>query len=389
MHRRNFFKLTGTCTGGLLLLPDFLYSFALQENLTPGDSCLVFIQLNGGNDGLNTFIPYQDELYYKYRPKIAINKANVIAGDGGMAFHPALKGLAEIQQKGDLTVIQNVGYPEPNRSHFRSQEIWVTGSAPKEYLTDGWLGRFLDLHYKDHNPTGAINLDNTDALALRGKEPNTLTINNPLGIKNNVENITAQLSQNPQLDFVRKLANSVNEGADKLKAALDRAAPADISYPKSQTSKKMEWIAGLIKGGLNSKVYYTSLSGFDTHDGQLNRHNNKLGEVGDAVHAFYNDLKAAKKMDEVTVVIFSEFGRRVQDNGHGTDHGTAAPIFIIGGKNKGKILGKNPDLVNLDHGDLIHEHDFRSVYASLLQDKFAFDPKQIGISNLPLKGIFS
>ncbi|MFP9099990.1 DUF1501 domain-containing protein [Flavobacterium sp. RHBU_24] len=387
MHRRNFFKLTGTCTGGLLLLPDFLYSYALQENLTPGDSCLVFIQLNGGNDGLNTFIPYQDELYYKYRPAIAINKNDIIAGHNGMGFHPALKGLADIQQKGDLTVIQNVGYPEPNRSHFRSQEIWVT-AAPNEYLSNGWLGRFLDLQCDAHNPTASINIDNTDTLALRGNELNTITINNPVGIKNNIENKTGILSQNPQLDFVRKLSNSVNESADKIKTALNKAKPADISYPKSQTSKKMEWIAGLIKGGLNSKVYYTSLSGFDTHEGQLNKHKSKLAEVSDAVHAFYTDLKAAKKMDEVTVVIFSEFGRRVQDNGHGTDHGTAAPMFIIGGKNKGKVIGKNPDLVNLDHGDLIHEHDFRSVYAALLKDKFSFDPKQIGINNAALTGIF-
>lgn len=388
MNRRNFFKLTGTCTGGLLMLPDFLYSYAMQQNLTPGDECVVFLQLNGGNDGLNTFIPYQDELYYKYRPNIALSKNDVIAGNNGMAFHPALKGFAEIQQKGDLTVIQNVGYPEPERSHFRSQEIWQTGSSTKEYLTEGWLGRFLDLQCKNHTPTAAINFDAFDNLALKGNELNTLTVDNPAKLKSNIEGQSTMLSKNPQLDFVRKIANSVTEGAGEMAAAIKRAGPSDVTYPNKPLAKKMEWIAQLIKGGLNSKVYYTSVSGFDTHDRQLAFHNTKLTEVGDAVYAFYNDLKAAKKMDEVTVVVFSEFGRRVADNGRGTDHGTAAPMFIIGGKNKGRVIGSNPDLVNLDGGDLIHQTDFRSVYAALLQDKFAFNPSQIGIANKALTGLF-
>jgi len=388
MNRRNFFKLTGTCTGGLLLLPNFLYSYATQENLTAGNGCLVFIQLNGGNDGLNTFIPFQDELYYKYRPAIAINKNDSISASGGMAFHPSLKGLAEIQQKGDLTVIQNVGYPEPNRSHFRSQEIWQTGSASKQYLADGWLGRFMDKHYHQHNPTGAVNIDGIDNLSLKGVENNAITIQDPQKLIGGGTTQNVRLSDNPQLDFVRKIANSVSEGSNLMSEAIKKAKPSDVSYPKSGLSKNLEWIAKLVKGGLNSNIYYTSQQGYDTHDKQLASHKIKLGELGDAVLAFYNDLKAAKKMDEVTVVIFSEFGRRVQDNGHGTDHGTAAPMFVIGGKNKGKIIGKNPNLANLDNGDLIYETDFRSVYAALLKDKFAFDPNQIGINNAPLRGLF-
>jgi uncharacterized protein (DUF1501 family) len=147
-------------------------------------------------------------------------------------------------------------------------------------------------------------------------------------------------------------------------------------------------MAQLIKGDLNSKVYYTSQTGYDTHDKQLATHKNKLSELGDAVLAFYNDLKSAGKMDEVTVVVFSEFGRRVQDNGHGTDHGTAAPMFIIGGKNKGKIIGANPNLADLDNGDLKHQTDFRSVYAALLKNKLDFNPAQIGINNTALSGLF-
>jgi len=388
MERRNFLKLAGTCTGGMLMLPDFLYSYAMQENIKPGNSCLLFIQLNGGNDGLNTFIPYQDELYYKYRPALALSKNDVIAASGGMAFHPALKGLAEIQQKGDLTVIQNVGYPEPNHSHFRSQEIWQTASASNEYVQEGWLGRLLDLQCDGHQPTAGINLDIVDNLALRGKQPNSLTLSSPGSLKGNAKKAPPQLSGNPQLDFVRKIANSITEGSSLINTAIEKSTPSAVAYPQSDVSKNLEWIAKLIKGDLNSKVYYTSQNGYDTHENQAWVHKTKLRDLGDAVLAFYNDLKNAQKMDEVTVVIFSEFGRRVKDNGKGTDHGTAAPMFIIGGKNKNKIIGSNPNLADLDNGDLKHQVDFRSVYASLLKDKMAFDPSQIGIKNTALTGIF-
>ncbi|ENG5649735.1 DUF1501 domain-containing protein, partial [Flavobacterium psychrophilum] len=162
MNRRNFLSLTGTFTGGALLLPDFLFAFGSQQNLIISEQCLVFVQLNGGNDGLNTFVPFENPLYYDLRPKIAISKNEVISATQGMAFHPALKNFATMQQNGDLAVIQNVGYPEPIRSHFRSQEIWQTGSASNQYLNDGWLGRYLDLQCKEHHPTAGINLDSID-----------------------------------------------------------------------------------------------------------------------------------------------------------------------------------------------------------------------------------
>ena len=159
MNRRQFLSLTGTFTGGTLLLPDFLHAFGSQKNLVIGEQCLVFVQLNGGNDGLNTFVPFEDALYYDLRPKIAISKEDIISSSNGMAFHPALKGFANMQQNGDLSIIQNVGYPEPVRSHFRSQEIWQTAPTNQEYLNDGWLGRYLDLQCKEHQATAGINLD--------------------------------------------------------------------------------------------------------------------------------------------------------------------------------------------------------------------------------------
>ena len=389
MDRRKFLSLTGTYTGGSLLLPSFLHAFGNQSNLIVGEQCLVFIQLNGGNDGLNTFIPYQNHLYYDFRPSIAISKQDVIAASNGMAFHPALKNFATIQQAGDLAVVQNVGYPEPVRSHFRSQEIWQTAPSQQEFLNNGWLGRYLDLQCKNHQPTAGINIDTIDSLALKGEEPNAITLKDPnrFTTKNRYE-ADIKLSDNPQLDFVRKIASSVTEGSDEIQKALAKSTLSEVIYPKTGLAKNLEWISKLIKGNLNSKVYYTSLNGFDTHDNQLNVQKNKLTELNDAVFSFYQDLKKTQQLQNVTIVVFSEFGRRVHDNGKGTDHGTAAPMFIIGGNNKGKIIGNNPNLSDLDNGDLKHEIDFRSVYASLLQNKMGFDYTKIGIKNKALEGIF-
>lgn len=387
MNRRNFLSLTGTFTGGMLILPEFLHAFGNQTQFIQGNSSIVFIQLNGGNDGLNTFIPYENELYYDLRPKIAISKNEVIGKNKGMAFHPAMKGFATMQQNGHLSIIQNVGYPEPNRSHFRSQEIWQTASASNQYLNEGWLGRYLDLQCIKHTPTAGINLDTIDNLALKGVEPNFITVKDPNRFKSKFETESTQLSDNPQLDFVRKIANSITEGADEIQKALEQSI-TEINYPKTQLGKNLEWIARLVKGNLNSKVYYTSQNGYDTHDNQLAIHNNKLTELNDAIFSFYLELKQANLLQNVTIVVFSEFGRRVKDNGNGTDHGTAAPLFIIGGNNKGTIIGGNPNLSNLDNGDLKFETDFRSIYATLLKQKLQFDYTKIGIKNQILNELF-
>ncbi len=389
MKRRSFLTLTGTFTGGTLLLPSFLHAFGNSQSSIIGEQCLVFIQLNGGNDGLNTFIPFENPLYYDLRTKISINKNDVLSKNNGMGFHPALKDFAKIQQNGDLTIIQNVGYPEPNRSHFRSQEIWQTASAANQYLNNGWIGRYLDFQCKEHEPTASVNIDNIDNLALKGNEPNTVTVKDPNRFKvRNDTNENTVLSNNPQLDFVRKIANSVTEGSDEIQKALSKTSETN-SYPNTTLGKNLQWIARLIKGNLNSKVYYTSQNGYDTHDNQLTIQNRNLTELNDAIASFYNDLKKENLLQNVTLVVFSEFGRRVKDNGSGTDHGTAAPMFIIGGNNKGKVIGSNPNLANLDNGDLIYETDFRSVYATLLKEKMNFDYSKIGLNNSTIKGIFS
>ena len=388
MKRRNFLSLTATCTGGLLLAPDFLRAFSTQPLPILNGERLIFIQLHGGNDGLNTFIPYDDELYRYYRPAIGFSKDSVINKNGGMGFNPNLKGLASIQQNGDLTVIQNVGYPNPNRSHFRSQEIWETASDSRQYLTNGWLGRYLDLQCAGHQATAGVNIDSVDTLSLKGERPNSITLKNVNQFKARNEIIPEyKLSGNPQLDFVRKIAATVVEGSEEIQNALDNSKD-EISYPKSELGNKLKWISRLIKGDLTTRVYYTSLGGFDTHNNQLGIQKNKLQELDEALYAIYEDLKKSGLLATTTMVVFSEFGRRVKDNGSGTDHGTAAPMFIVGGNNKGKIVGGNPDLSNLDRGDLIYKIDFRSVYASLLKYKMNFDPGKIGIMQTTMAGLF-
>ncbi|MGM8361314.1 DUF1501 domain-containing protein [Flavobacterium sp. ARAG 55.4] len=388
MNRRNFLSLTGTLTGGTLLLPNFLFSYGSQKNLVIEEQCLVFVQLNGGNDGLNTFIPFDDPLYYDLRPKIALSKEEVISKTKGMGFHPALKGFAQMQQNGDLSVIQNVGYPEPNRSHFRSQEIWQTASDSNKYINEGWLGRYLDLQCTTHTPTAGINIDTIDNLSLKGDSPNSITVKDPNRFKiKNIKEETGMLSENSSLDFVRKVANSVLEGSEEIQKALTKST-TETNYPKTALGKNLEWIARLVKGNLNSKVYYTSQGGYDTHDNQLVIQKNKFLELDGAIYSFYQDLKQANLLENVTIVVFSEFGRRVKDNGNGTDHGAAAPMFIIGGQNQGKVIGNNPNLADLSQGDLKYQIDFRSVYASLLKEKMQFDYSKIGITNPALQGLF-
>jgi uncharacterized protein (DUF1501 family) len=389
MERRKFLQITATGTGGMLLLPQFLWanSFFGEENKLT-ENKLIFIQLNGGNDGLNTFIPYTDPLYYSNRPTLAISKGKILNTSGGMGFHPALKDFATILQEGNLSVIQNVGYPNPNRSHFRSQEIWQTASDSNQYLDYGWLGRFLDIQCKDENLT-SLNIDNIDNLALKAAVSNGVTVKDFNKIKSyNLGDNQLKLSDNPQLDFVRKLQYASLEGMEEINKALQNAEKYSESYANNPLAKNLEWMAKLIKGNLSSKVYYTSLNGFDTHNNQLQSHEKQLTILNDAVYSFYKDMKTNKLLENVTLVIFSEFGRRVKQNGTGTDHGTAGPMVIIGGNNNGKIIGKNPTLNQLDNGDLIYDIDFRSVYATLLKNKYEFDPALINIKNQVIKDLF-
>jgi uncharacterized protein (DUF1501 family) len=390
MERRNFLRLTATSFGGLIMLPGFLRasSALLDDTTLKADNVLLFIQLNGGNDGLNTFIPFENELYYSNRPTIGIKKEDIINPIAGLGFHPALKDLATISQNGHLSIMQNVGYPNPNRSHFRSQEIWQTATDSEKYTNTGWLGRFLDIHCNDQS-LAALNIDGIDNLALKSESVTGLTVKDFERIKQfHSHHDSLQLSSNPQLDFVRKIAYASNEGMEEIGKVLANAKKLDEPYANNVLAKNLSWMAKLIKGNLASKVYYTSLNGFDTHNNQKQNHHKQLAILNDAIFSFYNDMKKNGLLNKVTVVVFSEFGRRVKENGGGTDHGTAGPMMIIGGRNKGKVVGNNPNLVNLNKGDLIHEIDFRSVYATLLKEKYNFNVQSIGITQQTISGLF-
>ena len=393
--RRDFLRLVGTTAGGTLFLPKFLSAMPSQDlydSFQSNKNTLVVIQLNGGNDGLNTFIPYDTPQYYDLRPTIAIPKDMVLKATGGMGWHTSMKGFYDIQQAGDLSVIQNVGYPNPNRSHFRSIEIWQTGSNSNEYLSKGWLGRYLDATCQPEDALGALNLDNIENPALRGQINHALTMQDPQRFEKQLKGLTENnvdpLDENPNLDFVRKLMINSFEGSDQIKKALEKSKTQTSQYPKYGLAKNLEWMAKMIKGGLATNVYYTGLGSFDTHAGQVGKHKSLLTELSESVKAFYDDMKTAGLMNNVTVMIFSEFGRRAKDNGSGTDHGTAAPVFIIGGSTKGEIIGQNPNLSTLENGDLKHQYDFRSVYATLLKQKLNVNPESIGLKHEILRGVF-
>jgi uncharacterized protein (DUF1501 family) len=390
MNRRSFFKLTATHTGGALLLPQFLYNSGLVQECNEDlqGNRLIFIQLNGGNDGLNTFVPYENPLYYELRKNIGIPKDKLLINKQGLGLHPSLKGISEIMLQNNLSIIQNVGYPSPNRSHFRSQEIWQTASDSNDYINYGWLGRYLDLQCKDEC-IGGINIDNIDNLSLKSSNVNSITVKDISRMKFNQDDQLESTSKNPQLDFARKIAYTSQEGMEEITKAMKKVSTLKkVSYPSSPLAKNLQWIADLIKGNIDSKVFYTSMGGFDTHYNQLKVHERQLNDLDGAVKALYDDLRQSNLLDSTTIVLFSEFGRRAGDNGSGTDHGTAGPMMVIGGKNKGQIIGKSPSLDKLNNGDLIHDIHFREVYASLLKNKMNFDPKKLNINEQPLSGLF-
>ena len=397
MERRKFLKVAGTALGGMILLPEFLMAIPqsareLLQEAEELENILVVIQLSGGNDGLNTFVPYGNPAYYELRSGLAIPKPNILTVNNTMGWHPAMKGFADIFQDGNATVVQNVGYPNPDRSHFRSTEIWQTASNTEEYLSTGWLGRYLDASCTTKDILGAVNIDNIDSLALQGNNIHSISLQNPEQFEKQIKGMNSiddSPDENPNLAYVKKLAISAFEGSDQIKKALEKSEKYTTNYPDSPIGKNLKWISRMIKGDLNTKVYYTSFGGFDTHANQLNTHKNKLGALSEAVKAFYDDLKTSNLIDKTSIVVFSEFGRRVVPNGsNGTDHGKAAPVFIIGGKTKGKIVGVDPDLNNLNQGDINFTTDFRNIYATILKNKFNSDLKTVGLESFKPISLF-
>ena len=356
------------------------FSRALAQAPT-GDRVLVLINLQGGNDGLNTVVPYAMPQYYRYRPSIAVAQNDALRLNDEVGLNPNLKSLKAMFDKSQVAVIQGVGYPKPDHSHFRSQEIWQTAD-PQSYASTGWLGRYLD----------AANLpkDNLfDAVAISPVLPEVFgsrTIDVP-AIDGNLRGYALQSDRSPggagtfrsivsdtSLPFTSPYLAKVTEievnaqrGSEELPKLIAGYKP-QAQYPATNLGRSLALAAQMIGSKLGTRVIYVTHGSFDTHTYQKATQDRLLGQFSDALSAFYQDLAAHGDDGRVLTMTFSEFGRRVAENAsRGTDHGEAAPLFLVGGGVKGGVYGRHPSLDDLDNGDVKFTTDFRSVYATVLE----------------------
>lgn len=380
LTRRDF--LTRSLAGSTILatgatLPGFLARTArASAGFGPGhERILVVVEMNGGNDGLNTVVPYRADDYYRARPTIALPRTDVLPLDDHLALHPAMRPLARLHERGWLAVCENVGYPNPDRSHFRSMDIWQSATPCPEEVRTGWLGRAADRLAEPDTPY-ALHLDATAlpaALRTTRRAVPSIEAIDAFRLDGDADAIeaiarTGHADANADLQFVRRTAVSSCRQARRL-AALGTDAEAAARYPAHGLANRLAQIARLIGAEFGPRVYYTSMGGFDTHARQLPTHAALLTELASSIGAFFDDLEARRLHERVVVMTFSEFGRRVDENGsQGTDHGAAAPMFLAGPGVQSGIVGGLPDLGDLGRGDLKHRVDFRSVYASVLDD---------------------
>jgi uncharacterized protein (DUF1501 family) len=385
--RREFLKQFGTAC--LVTLgatpPSFLARAAAAADAKPDERILVLVQMAGGNDGLNTVVPFGRSEYYKARPGIAIGKDAVLRLNGELGLHPAMDGFKKLFDDGWLSVVQGVGYPNPDRSHFRSMDIWQSAKPEKDDVSSGWLGRALDSTVEQHIgkvPGLAFGTDKLP-LSLVASKINVPTVRDVKGYqlhlgpgneaalkvhKQSLERIASRdATAGSDLDFLRRTARTAWSSAEKLKQISASYKPA-ATYPSNGLGQKLRTVAEIISGDLGTRMFFVNLDGFDTHSQQANAHQALLAELSSAIAAFIGDLKGHGLADRVLVATFSEFGRRVAENGSlGTDHGAASQMFVISPKCKGGIIGAHPSLTDLDDGDLKFHTDFRSVYATLLE----------------------
>jgi uncharacterized protein (DUF1501 family) len=377
--RRHFLK-TSSIVSLAPWFPGLLGNTARAAGAEQEARALVVIQLDGGNDGLNTIVPYADDAYSKARNKLRLNAKDLHKLDDHLALHSSMRACKELYDEGRLAIIQGVGYPNPNRSHFESMRIWHTGKVAKaERESYGWLGRALDqagaadasrgegATYVGEQTTpvalwgrrsSATALSRIDDLLLDGKcEP-------PKGASS-----VATVGDEASIDqFVtRELTTAITGAAAfrELAAAMERRSGA--AYPESELSNRLRIVSQLLQSGSPARVYYTIQGGYDTHASQLYTHASLLREFSQALKAFLDDLKAAGLEKRVVVLAFSEFGRRVQENDSaGTDHGAAGIVFLGGAPINPGLYGERPDLSKLANGDLAVTTDFRRIYASIL-----------------------
>lgn len=370
---------------------------------------LVVIQLDGGNDGLNTVVPYQDSAYHNLRGSLAI--ANPLRINDTLGWHPAMTGFERMYNDGQLAIVQNVGYPNPNRSHFRSSDIWFTGSNNSNppdantMLEDGWLGRYLDSRYPGYPDPAvtpehplAIEIGNTTSLMMQGGSMGmSMAIYDPETFYRIISGTDISGGDPPdtstpaglELEYIRNIALEANTYAKPVRDAANSVTNNDVYPAGNDVADRLKIVARLIAGGLETPIYVISQRGYDTHaqqdSGGTPRHSQLLGRLSSGIAAFFDDLKLFGQQQRVAVMTISEFGRRCETNGTaGTDHGTAAPMFFVGPEVHGGVYGDNPGLSNLDrYGDLKHQYDFKQTYASVLRQWFGVNGSS---ASLILKG---
>jgi len=374
MKRRDFLKQS-TFASGMFFVPQFLKAFGNSPNKAFSNKKVVIIQLKGGNDGLNTVVPFNNDIYYQQRNNIAIKQNDLFKISDEVGLHKSLQPLHKLYDKGFLSIINNVGYPNPNLSHFRATDIWQTASGSNEYLQNGWIGRYLD-HTKG-NPYSAIEVDESLSLMMKGKIQNGLAITDPKLFYNSMRapffnNVVANYKDAHLNEHnLGYLYNTMIDAKSSAKHIHEKVSTKDTSaeYPKNLFGKQLKTIAQFINSGLETQVYYAGLSGFDTHANQTNTQAKLLKKYAESMEVFVEDLQKNNTFDDVLILTFSEFGRRVKQNeSKGTDHGAANNVFVMGKKLKQQGLYNNlPNLGDLDkNGNLKYEIDFREIYATIL-----------------------
>jgi uncharacterized protein (DUF1501 family) len=367
-------------------VPEFLAHTARSAPSQRDGRVLVVIELNGGNDGLNTVVPFADPGYAKYRKALRLPAGRLLKINAEAGLHPALRDAAKLLEGNRLTIVQGVGYPNPNRSHFESMAIWQTARLRPTEDGLGWLGGALDSGRPAADGSPAAVLVGLDAppRALRGQRSVSAALAHldDLVLAGSVEPkraILAERTGNDLKAFVRRSLLDAYATADRLKEAA-RVEDKRAAYPGTGLAERLRLVARLLKAGFGTRVFYAIQGGYDTHYAQLVTHEQLLAELAGAVRAFLDDLAAAGLAERVAVLVFSEFGRTVQENGSaGTDHGTAGLVFLAGARVKAGLVGTSPRLTDLDpkHGDLKVGIDFRQVYTTVLEDWLGLPAKEV------------
>jgi uncharacterized protein (DUF1501 family) len=387
---RRAFLQTSLASGSLvawgLTVPNFLArtAFAAPTSEKPGakETILVVIQLTGGNDGLNTVIPFKDPDYRKLRPTLAQPVGQIKKIDDEIGLHPQMDGLAGLLQDQALCVVQGVGYPNPTQSHFRSMDIWQAGSTA-ETLTEGWIGKALkklpagtpSFHLAGSNESAPLALSGAPVRvpSITSLEEFQLRVLAASGAdkkdqKEIIEGAVKNGGDKPGLlDFVQRTASNTYASSQRLQEIGKNYQPK-ATYPQTPLANRLKLAAQLIDADLGARIFYVSLENFDTHSTQAPTHAQLLLQLSGAMTAFYKDMAARGHKDRILMMTFSEFGRRAKENGsRGTDHGSGAPMLLVGGKVKSGLVGKHPSLTELEMGNLKHHTDFRQVYATILE----------------------